>query len=569
MRRYAGSNIKNKGTAMTRNVNLLDKLRSSLTPVENHLVDSYVDGRVSRRDLLRHGSLLGLSLPFLGRVALAAGFSAAPSVARANVQPGATIRVACAAPTGAIDPVLAGDYGPILMFQQVGEFLCVDGPDLMLKPGLATSWKPNQDGTVWTFTLRKGVKFHAGGEMIADDVVATMDRLADPKNSSNALSVFKGILQKGATRKVDDYTVEFHLDGANGNFPYLVSSDNYNAIILPANYAGDFETTWDGTGPFKIDKFTRNVGASFVRNEDYWGPKALPAKTEFTFYQDIQPQILALQAGQADIINKLPAFAGVALLNDPNFEIISIPSTANQGVHMHCHMGPFKDARIRQAVALSLDREKLVNGLMKGRAAIGNDSPFASIYPSTDPSIPQRKQDIQKAKELMKAAGVEKGFQATLTAPHTQEIPAFAQLIQSWVKEIGIDLKLNIMDRGSYFGDAVPGKSPWLDAEMGIADWGHRGVPNVLLKSLLTSSGAWNAAKFQNEEYDRLVQSYIASSDLEAQRENAGKIQRLLLQETPMLFSYFFDHLTATKKGVVGAQPTAMGQLFLHGAGIV
>ncbi|QOG23844.1 ABC transporter substrate-binding protein [Bradyrhizobium sp. SEMIA] len=554
---------------MTRNPSLLDDLRRNLTPVENHLVDGYVDGRVCRREFLRHGSLLGLSLPFLGRIALAAGFGAAPSVARANVQPGATIRVACPAPDRAIDPILSGGYGPILMLQQVGEFLCVDGPDLLLKPGLATSWKPNQDGTVWTFALRKGVKFHSGGEMKADDVVATIDRLADPKNSSNALSVFKGILQKGATRKVDDYTVEFHLDSPNGNFPYLVSSDNYNAIILSANYSGDFEKTWDGTGPFKIEKYTRNVGASFVRNEDYWGAKALPAKTVFTFYQDIQPQILALQAGEVDIIDKLPALAGVALLSDPSVAIISIRSTANQAVHMHCDAGPFKDARVRQAVALTLDREKLVNGLMKGRAVAGNDSPFASIYPSTDSSVPQRKRDIHKAKELMSAAGVEKGFQATLTAPHTQEIPAFAQLIQGWAKEIGIDLRLNMMDRASYFGDAVPRKSPWLDAEMGIADWGHRGVPNVLLRSLLTSAGSWNASKFRSEEYDALVKSYIASFDLDTQREGANKIQRLLLQETPMLFSYFFDHLTATKKGVVGVQPTAMGQLFLHAAGFV
>ncbi|RWP83976.1 MAG: ABC transporter substrate-binding protein [Mesorhizobium sp.] len=551
------------------NANWLDKIRKGLTPVENHLIDGYVDGRVSRRELLRYGSLLGLSLPVLGRVSLAAGFGVAPSMARANVQPDATIRVACPAPQATIDPVLAGDYGPILMFQQVGEFLCVDGPDLVLRPSLATSWKPNQDGTVWTFTLRKGVKFHSGAEMKADDVVATIDRLADPKNSSNALSVFKGILQKGGTKKVDDYTVEFHLDGPNGNFPYLVSSDNYNAIILSANYSGDFEKTWNGTGPFRIEKFTRNVGASFVRNEDYWALRALPARTEFTFYRDIQPQILALQAGQVDVINKLPALAGVALLNDPAFEIIRIRSTASQPMHMQCNVGPFKDARIRQAVALSIDREKLVNGLMKGQAVVGNDSPFAPIYPSTDPSVAQRKQDIQQAKELMKAAGVEKGFEATLTASQFLEIPAYAQLIQNWVKEIGVDLKLNIMDRGAFYGDVVLGQSPWLDSEMGIGDFGHRGVPNVLLKSLLTSTGAWNAAKFHNEDYDRLVQNYVASLDLESQRENAGKIQRLLLKETPVLFGYFYDHLTATKKGVVGVQATAMGQLFLAGAGIV
>lgn len=552
---------------MTRNTSLLDGLRSGLSPLESHLIDGYVDDRVGRREFLRHGSLLGLSLPFLGRITLAAGFNLAPSVAGARVEPGGTIRVACQAPTSAVDPVTAGNPGVVLMLQQVGEFLCIDGPDLVLKPCLATSWKPNQDGTVWTFTLRKGVNFHSGGEMKADDVVATIDRLADPKNSSNALSVFKGILQKGATRKVDDYTVEFHLDGPNSNFPYLVSSDNYNAIILPASYSGDFEKTWDGTGPFRIEKYIRNVGSTFVRNDNYWGPKALPTKTEFTFFADIQPQILAMQAGQVDIITMLPALAGVALLNDQTVDIISMKAVVHKPVHMRCDMEPFKDSRVRQAVALCLDREKLVKGLMKGRAMVGNDSPFAPAYPSSDPTVPQRKQDIRAAKELMKAAGMEKGFQVALTASQYQEIPAYAQLIQSWVKEIGIDLTLNIMDRGSFYGDAVPGKSPWLDSVMGIADFSHRSVPNVFLTSNLMSTGPWNASQFNNKEYDRLAKEYIGTLDLEGQRTVAGKIQRLLLEETPVLYGYFCDQLTATKKGVAGVQPTAMGQLFLQDAG--
>lgn len=553
---------------MRRNATLLDVLRSNLTPIENHLVDGYVDGRVSRRELLRHGSLLGLSLPFLGRVGLAAGFgAAAPSMARAAIQPGSTIRVACPKPASDIDPVTRSSPGAILMYQQVGEYLCVAGPDLVLKPCLATSWKPNQDGTVWTFTLRKGVNFHSGGEMKADDVVATFDRLADPKSASTALTVLKGVLQKGGTRRVDDYTVEFHLDSPNGNFPYLVSSENYNSIILPASYSGGFEQAWDGTGPFKIEKYTRDVGASFVRNDDYWGPKALPARTEFTCFADIQPQILALQAGQVDVISTLPALAGVGLLNDPTVDIISMRSSSHEPVYMRCDMEPFNDPRVRQAVALSLDREKLVAGLMKGRGVIGNDSPFASFYPSSDPTVPQRKQDIRKAKELLSAAGVKKGFELTLNAPQFLEIPVYAQLIQSWVKETGIELKLNIMDRTAFYGDGVYGQSIWLDSAFKIGDLGHRAVPNFYLTGTLMSNGVWNGAHFKNAEFDTLAKGYFTALDLEAQRVAAGKIQRLLLEETPLLYGYFYDKLTATRKGVVGVQPTAVFQLFLQGAG--
>lgn len=548
-----------------KNYRILDLLRRGRTPLENHLIDGLVDGRISRREFVRHGSLLGLSLPLLGRIGMAAGFGAAPSLARAGA-PGATIRVGSSVPAAAIDPVTIADAGGLLVMQQVAEFLCVDGPDLVLKPALAESWSPNTDGTVWTFKLRKGVKFHSGGEMKADDVVASIDRLADPANSSNALSVFSGILKKGASKKVDDYTVEFHLDAPNGNFPYMLSSDNYNAVIIPASYKGGYEQSFDGTGPFKLEKYTPKVGASFVRNDDYWGEKALPDRTEFTFFTDIQPQILALQGGQIDIINQMPVLAGVAVLNDPNVDIISLKSSAHQQLHMHCDEGPTKDARVRRAIALCLDREKLAAGLMKGRSALGNDSPFATVYPSTDTSVPQRKQDIAQAKQLMEAAGVGQGFKMTLTTERYLEIPEYAQLIQNWVKEIGIELELNILDQGAYYGDAVFGKSNWLDSAMGITDYGHRGVPNVYLAAPLKSDGTWNAAHFKNKDYDQMAASYIAALDLEAQKATASKIQKLLLEETPVVFGYFYDYLTATAKGVAGVQPTAMSQLFLDKA---
>lgn len=549
---------------MPRHFRMIDAARGNLTAIENSAVDELLAGRIGRRDFLRHGSMLGLSLPFLGSLVAAAGLGTRQ--ARGEGKPGGTVRAGVATPGGAIDPVTYYDSGSYQLVFQTAEFLCVTQPDLTLRPVLAESWSPNEDGSVWTFKLRKGVKFHNGEDFKADDVVTTFDRLADPNGPSNALSVFKGLLSKGGTRKVDDHTVAFHLDAPNGSFPYSVSIDNYNAVILPASYKGDYEKSFDGTGPFKIEKYTAKVGASFVRNEDYWGPKALPERTEFTFFADMQPQILALQGGQVDIINQMPVLAGVALLNDPNINIISLKSSAHQQLHLRCDDGPLKDARVRRAIALSLDRDKLVAGLMKGRASAGNDSPFASVYPSTDASVPQRKRDIAQAKQLMEAAGAGKGFKMTLTTERYLEIPEYAQLIQNWVKEIGIELDLNILDQSAYYGDAVFGKSNWLDSVMGITDYGHRGVPNVYLAAPLKSDGTWNAAHFKNKDYDTLATSYIAALDLEAQKATAGKIQNLLLEETPVIFGYFYDYLTATAKGVAGVQPTAMSQLFLDKA---
>jgi peptide/nickel transport system substrate-binding protein len=552
---------------MAINYRFLDALRRGRTAHENHLIDGFVAGRVSRREFMRYGSVLGLSLPFLGGVAAAVGVGVAPRVARAGT-PGGTIRIAQNVPAATIDPVKIADGGGITVACQAAETLVLSAGDLTAQPVLAESWSPNQDGTVWTFKLRQGVKFHSGKQMNADDVVASFDRLADPANGSNALSALSGVLSKGGTRKVDDYTVEFHLDAANGNFPYYVSTDNYNAVILPADYKGDFEQNMNGTGPFKLEKYTPKVGASFVRNTEYWGGQVLPDRLELSFYTDYQPQILALQGGQIDIIQQIPVLQGVGLLNDPNVDIISTPSSAHQQVHMRTDLDPFKDKRVRRAIALCLDRTKIVQGLMKGRAKIGNDSPFASAFPSTDPSVPQREKNIAEAKQLMEAAGMGGGFETTLTVEKYLEIPDYGVLIQNAVKEIGGKIKINQLDQGAYYGDAVYGKSPWLDSDMGITDYGHRGVPNVFLSAPLRSDGTWNSAHFKNPEYDKLVNSYIAALDLDSQRTSAGKIQKLLLDESPVLFVYFYDFLTVTKKGATGVQPTAMSHLFMNKASL-
>ena len=388
----------------------LDAIRREIGPVENDLVDHLLAGRLDRRTFMRHGSMLGVSLTTLGGVAGLLGL-VAPRPARAQGKPGGTIRVAIATPAGAVDPVTVADDGGLTMLIQAGEFLCVTQPDLTLKPVLAESWTHNDDSSVWTFKLRPNVAFISGGTLKADDVIATVDRLADPGNASNALSAFKGILSKGNIKKVDDLTVEFHLDAPYGSFPYVVSSDNYNCIILPASFKGEYEKNWDGTGPFKLDKFTPKVGASFVRNDAYWGEKALPDRTEFTFFDALQPRILALQGGQVDLLDQLPVIGGQSLLNDPNVTIIREKSTAHQQVHMRCDTGAFADKRVRKAMALTLDRKKLVAGLLHGYGELGNDSPFATAYPSSAPSIPQRQQDRGTSQATPRSGGSRPGVQ--------------------------------------------------------------------------------------------------------------------------------------------------------------
>jgi peptide/nickel transport system substrate-binding protein len=551
---------------MSENDRFVSDVRRGMSDAANDLMDNLAAGRVDRRGFLAHGSRLGLSLPLLGGLAGAMGL-AETQPARAAGPSGGTLRVALTLPTGAIDPITIADQGGLVILGQTGEFLCRLRADFTLQPLLATSWSPNADGSVWTFKLRPGVKFTNGDPMNADAVIASVDRLSDPKNGSNALSAFKGVLSPGGSKKVDDLTVAFHLDAPDGNFPYVLSSDNYNMVILPASYSGNYEQSFVGTGPFKIDKYIPKVGASFVRNEDYWGPKALLDRVEFTFFSDMQPQVLALQAGAVDMLAQVTVADGRASLANSKFKIISCKASAHEQVHMRCDAGPFADKRVRQALALSINRKALVRGLFQGYADVGNDSPFCKAFPSTDLSVPQRDQDLKKARDLLEQAGVGQGFSVTLTTEEYLEIPDYAVLIQSFAKKIGIKINLHIENTAAYYGKAVFGNSDWLDSTLGITDYGNRGVPNVTLNAPLVSTGTWNAAHFKNPTYDGLVVDYVKALDLSGQRAVSGKIERLLLDETPILFGYFYYFLFATSDRVSGLPATA-NRLYLEGVSI-
>jgi peptide/nickel transport system substrate-binding protein len=564
---------------MTRKIDnkRLGQLREGQGEIANHIIDEFAAGRLSRRDFVRRGTVVGISVPLLGSILAAcgsSGSSSSPSGGSSSAagQPGAVIKAGIVTPTAAINPVTVADQGGLDMLGQTGEYLCLSTQTLTLKPVLATSWTPNSKADVWTFKIRPGVKFHNGQALTADDVVYTYQLHTNPKGGANALSAFGGVLTPAGVKKVDDLTVEFHLSAPNGNFPYLTSSDNYNMIILPKGYdPAKWESTFLGTGPFKFGSYTPKSGATFTRNESYWGKKALPSQTVFTFYDTQNPSILALTGGTIDVVGQF-AVSGAQELLTGSYNIIKLKSSAHRQLSMRNDKAPFTDARVRQAIALTLDRPAIVKALFKGFADVGNDSPFAPVFPSTNTSVAQRVQDIAKAKSLLAAAGHGSGFSTQLVTENFVEIPQYAQIIAQSAKEIGVNISLKVESSSQYYGKTTFGNSDWLDGTMSLVDYGHRGVPNVFLTSPLetynakTGTGTWNAAHFANAQYDKLVAQYIAASDLGTQKTLAGQIETLLLAQTPIIFGYFYNYLTATTKGVTGVYPTAVGHLFLYDA---
>jgi peptide/nickel transport system substrate-binding protein len=550
----------------------LDEYRfSQAGPLENDLVDELAGGGMDRQEFIRRASMLGLSMGVIGSALATYGTPlafGAPAAAKA----GGRIRVGIIPPpVSGLDPHTYKDQGGLETGGIAGEFLTRATQSLTLLPELALSWKPNTNASLWTYKLRPNVKFQDGQSFSADDVVATYDRLCDPAGGSQALSALKGVLSPGGTKKVDSLTVEFHLDSPNANFPYLTSSTTYQGILLPANYKlGTFEKTPQATGAFKLVSYNPGVGAKYDRNPAWWGGTAPLDGVDVTYYSDDSAVISALLGSQIDLIGQIQFATGRALFNNPNAQIFAARGATHRQVPMRVDAkNPLKSPLVRMAIALTLDRPAIVKTLFNNLADVGNDSPFAPVYPSTDKSVPQRKKDLVTAKKLMAQAGFPKGFKVTLTTEKTGEIPQLAQIIQRSVKAIGIDMKLVILTSTAYFAgsqDGPPlgwGTTPWLNAPMNITDWGHRAVPNVLINAAFKSKGVWNAAHWSNKKFDKAANAFFGAIALSDQRKYEKQMQLILLQETPVVLPYFYNYLAAGSKKVNGYKADAQGIIFL------
>lgn len=561
----------NTGDRGNINHSRLDSLRRGRGPIQEHVIDEFVAGRLSRRDFLRRATVVGLGLPLTGAILEACGSSGTgttSSTAAAKAKSDTTIKAGMITPSGAINPITIDDAGGLETLDQVGEWLVYTDPQLNYHPWLATSWTPNSDGSVWTFKIRQGVKFNNGTPMTVDDVVYSFQKQCDPKGDANALSVFGGTLDPAGVVKVDEETVAFHLEAADGSFLDAVSQDNYNMIIVPNNYNfANYQKEFIGTGRFMMTSYTPSVGANFVRNPHYWGTPALPKELQVTYYASEAAQTAALQAGDIDCDDGFSVSGSPQLLNG-SYNIISLKGSLHRELSLNNAIPPFNNKYVRQAIALTLDRPAIVAALFKGYAVVGNDSPFAPVFKATDTSVPQRTQNLKLAKQLLAKGGVPNGFRTPLLTETTEEMPSYAQIVAASAKMIGVDISLTIETPTKYYGNYEFGTSDWLDGEMSLVDYGSRGVPNLFLEAPLqsinskTGQGAWNAAHFNNPTYDKLSKEFVATLDISAQKSLAGQIETLLLDETPIIYSYFYDLLIATQKNVTGVLPTQLGLFF-------
>jgi peptide/nickel transport system substrate-binding protein len=572
----------------------LDKVRRSTTPLQLDVVESFARGRISRREFITRGTIIGLSMASISAVIAACGGStaspsgAAASAGGASTAPtsgasapaasgggaaGGTIRVASQRPGGPLDTVAMVDLASYGITAQCFEFLCAadpSGSQSTIVPGLALKWTPNADGTVWTFDLRQGVTWQDGTPFSSADVVATMERLVTAGNSG-----LKGVIEKGSAVATDPNTVTFTLVSANGNFPYLVSVFNAQTLITPVGYTAG--TTLDakpnGTGAFKLASYDIASGATFTRNDKWWGGQTKLDGSTYTFFDKTAEMVTAYQGGQVDAIVQFDVLSGASLFDDATFTVAEAATTNHREVWMRCDKGQFKDPRVRQAFALTFDRPALIQQLFKGKGQLGNDHVIWQDYPYFSDTTPQRAQNIDQAKQLLSDAGAT-GLTATLQYGNLNEIPDLAVLLKSQAAPAGINITPAGQDNGQFYGaewcPTTPADPPCSGAaELGIVDYGHRATPDVFLNSAFKTKGVWNSSQYSSAPFDAAFKEFQAAVGVDAQKTACAKIEKIMNDDVPVGLPYFYSYLSGNSKKFTGVYTCALGQMFLSSASAV
>lgn len=412
---------------------------------------------------------------------------------------------------------------------------------------LAEEFSHNSDGTIWKIKLRGGVLWHDGSPFTAADVVYTLKFVLDPNNKADAYSNLSPFMTPNGIRALDPTTVEITLTGPYALLPQILGS---KVMLIVKDGTTDFDHPV-GTGPFKFQSWERGQRVSLVKNESFRvsGQPYLDG-VEFIAINDPMARLNSLVAGQVHAIAQLDGnLARVALAN-PAIKLLRSKSGATTDQFMMVNQEPFKDVRVRQAFRLMIDRQQLVDNALAGYGTIGND-----LHCITDPDyaheIPQREQDPDKAKHLLKAAGYDGNlslpFYASDAAPG---MLASATLIANQAKQVGVDLKLQVVQSESYYSGTNFKKLPFE-----CSDWGQHTLESQIGQGY-TRGAYWNEPDWTNDKFDEWVAKARTAFDPKQRREYYVEAQKILHEEGGYIIWGFRELLDAVSDKVVGIEPS-------------
>ncbi|AOO83703.1 ABC transporter substrate-binding protein [Bosea vaviloviae] len=496
---------------------------------------------------------------FLAASAALSGFAMTGFDAVAQAQAprrGGTLRVSVDQAVAKLNPLVTRVNPEYLVSELLYSALTRLKVDMSVEPDLAESWSNSADLLEWTFVLRKGVTFHDGSAFTAADVVATFEAILDAKTASPARQNV-GPISKVAAK--DDATVVFTLSAPYADLPVALAYTN--AKIVPAAVIkaglGRLDREAVGTGPFKLVSFEPERLIVVARNDAYYD-KARPYldRIDVVVYPDISAESSALIAGDTDLISTAQPTEYGRLEKAAGVKGLRVPSGQFCNVNFGCDTKPFNDVRVRQALALTVDRTAMVDFVTEGYGTPGNDTPLNAAYRFYSEQA-LKKPDIAKAKALLAEAGYPNGLEATLIASDRPSLRTqMAVALREMAKPAGFRINVETMPHATYL-DQV-----WKKGSFYVGFYNMQPTADAIFALLYTSNAAWNETRWNNAAFDKVVNEARATVDEAKRRELYKQAQALMNAEVPSIIPTFFDLLAARRDWVQGYELHPRGAVF-------
>ncbi|TDE56527.1 ABC transporter substrate-binding protein [Nonomuraea mesophila] len=453
---------------------------------------------------------------------------------------GARLRAAFAGggATEVLDPHRANLFVEAARSKAMFDKLADLGDDVAPRPRLAESWEPSDDLRRWRITLRQA-SFHGGEPVRAQDVLASYARILDPTATFRAKSSL-ALIDLGASRAVDDRTVEFVLKRPFAEFPNVMAA--FGAYIIPEGLR-DFSQPV-GSGPFRFKSWTPGRSVVLARNPGYWEGAPQIEELEFLIANEESARINALLSGQVEYAHDLTS--ATARQHGSRARFVHSPNSNTQAFAMKVDRPPFDDRDLREAMFLLADRTQLVNTTMQGAGQIGNDL-FGKDYLHYAADIPQREPDLDRARALIRKAGAEGTVIELTTSQASAGFVEAATVFADQIRAAGLEVRLITGNKDTYWSDILT-KGTLVSFRSGAMP-----IETHISQRLLSNSTT-NATRWARPEFDALYDKAVSSPREEDREDAFHEMQRILHAEGGLLIWGFSDGIVATAENVTGVR---------------
>lgn len=474
---------------------------------------------------------------------------------------GGTLSVVRLSDATKLDPHFITDIPSAnITYQKVYETLVVPDKDFKIQPLLATEWEVINE-TTWEFKLREGVKFHDGTPFNAEAVKTTFDRLLDPKTESPQREKLSMINE---VKIVDDYTVQLLLD-----YPYApllsILASQEGSIISPKVLKENPDQLMDhpvGTGPFLFEHWKSGQEISLNKNKDYWGEKPSLDRVVFKVVPEDATRLALIETGEAHINDQVPVTELDRIVASDSMGLYRTEGLAVEYIGFNTSKKPLDDIRVRKAISHAIERDSIIKGVYNDVGTLANSAMSPKVFGYSE-NVAPFDYDLNEAKKLLKEAGFEDNLNLTLLTNDRKERINMAEVIQSQLKGIGVNIEIQVMEYGSYI-DTID-KS---DHDLFIGGWGNAtgdGDYNQYNLFHSDSQGSpGNHFYYSNPDVDQLI---------EAARQETNNDKRLALYEEAMEIELDeavyvpirnYEHLAVHSKTVSGMWLNAANYLMIN-----